>query len=466
MAKNFDTLCNNILTAIGGRENIADCYHCFTRLRLTVADPSKVDKEALEKSGIMKLIVSGNQYQCVIGTDVQDVYPQFCKIANIEEKAVVAENLDTKTEKKALSFKTVFDAVIDAVSGCIQPLLPGIICAGMIKMIVSVFGPAILGVIPEGSDLLTVLTMAGDAPFYFLPVMLGYTGARKFGLNPVTGMILGGLLLHPTYTALVEAGQAFKVYGIPASLVSYASSVVPMILITWVASFVEKFLNKYIPNIVKMMTVMPLTVLIMLPLVYCVLAPLGNNLGTALASFILAIPNYLGGFGIGIIGAIYIVLVMTGMHLPVIMAIAVTYFTVGHEDVVLASSGPATMACAGVALGVWLRSKKADNKQLGFSCFTSNILGGVSEPICYGILLPYKKSWLYQAIGAFVGAAIVGFTKTGVYTITSGAGFVAWMGYAGGSASNLLWGCVGLAASFIIPFILIMVLGYGEEKAQ
>ncbi|MBO7676413.1 MAG: PTS transporter subunit EIIC [Erysipelotrichaceae bacterium] len=462
--KNYESMCEKILSAVGGTENITDCYHCFTRLRIAVADPSKVDKEALEKSGIMKLVVSGNQYQCVIGTDVQDVYPQFCKLAGLKEKPAVEENVETVKTKKKLTLKTVFDTIIDAVSGCIQPLITGIICGGMIKMVVSILGPSILGIVPEGSDLLNILTMAGDAPFYFLPVMIGYTGAKKFGLNPVTGMILGALLFHPTYTGMVAAGQAFKVYGIPASLVDYSSSVVPMILVTWIASYIEKFLNKYIPNMVKMMAVMPLTVLIMLPLEFCVLAPLGNNLGTALSSIILAIPNYLGGLGIGFIGAIYIILVMTGMHLPVIMAVAPTYFALGHEDVVLASGVPATMACCGLALAFFLRSKKNENRQLGFSCFTSNLFGGVSEPICYGILLPYKKAWLWQAIGAFAGAAIIGFTKTGFYTITSGASFISWMSFVGGSKMNMVWGIIALVVSFLVPFVLTLILGYGEEK--
>ena len=357
----YEQMVNDILNAMGGVDNIQDAYHCFTRLRITPKDTTKVDLEALKSiKGIMKVVVANTQYQCVIGTEVNDVYKDFCEITGLEAKAAVdekAEAAGAPKEKKKLTPKSIFDAIIDAISGCIQPLLPGIICAGMIKMIVSIFGPAILGIIPEGSNLLTILTMAGDAPFYFLPVMIGYTGAKKFGLNPVTGLILGALLLHPTFTEIVAAGEPFTVYGIPATLVSYSSSVVPMILVTWVASYIEKFLKKYIPNMIKMMTVMPLTVLIMLPLEFCVLAPLGNNIGVALSSVILAIPNVLGPVGIAVIAALYMILVMTGMHLPVIMAIAVTYFTVGHEDVVLLSGGLGCMAVLGMCLGFFLRAK-------------------------------------------------------------------------------------------------------------
>ena len=465
-------MCNEIIEGLGGADNIADAYHCFTRLRVTPKDVSKVDAEALKKiNGIMKLIIANTQYQLVIGTEVNDVYKDFCDILGLEQKEAVDDVPDTKAsdapkEKQKLTPKRIFDVVIDAISGCIQPLLPGIICAGMIKMIVSVFGPSILGIIPEGSDLLTILTMAGDAPFYFLPVMIGYTGAKKFGLNPVTGLILGALLLHPTFTGIVAAGEPFKVYGLNAGLVDYGSSVVPMILVTWIASYIEKFLNRYIPNMVKMMAVMPLTVLIMLPLEFCVLAPLGNNIGTALSGVILAIPNILGPIGIGVISALYIILVMTGMHLPVIMAIAVTYFTVGHEEVVLVSGGMATMAVLGMCVGFFLRAKQQSNKTLGMSCLTGNLFGGVSEPAIYGIMLEYKRTWLYQMIGAFAAGIFAGLMKVGVYTITSGANFISWMAFAGGDSKNLICGCIALAIAFIVPFVLTLVLGFGEDTVE
>lgn len=461
----YEAMCNAILHAIGGSENIKDAIHCMTRLRISVKNTEKVNLEELKAiKGIMKVIVTNTQYQCVIGTEVNDVYPEFCKAANISEKAQAEEKTDVSKEKKALTPKGIFDAVIDAISGCVQPLLSGIICAGMLKLLVAVLGPSMLNLVKDGSDLLMVLTMASDVPFYFLPLMIGYTGAKKFGMNPVTGMILAALLMHPTYTGLVAAGQSFKVYGLTASLVDYSSSVVPMILVTWIGSYVEKFFKKIMPNMIKVMTVMPLTVLVMLPLEYCILAPLGNNAGQAIAGFIIAMPEYLGGIGIGLVGAIYIILVMTGMHLPLIMAISVTFFSMGHEDVVLATSIPACMACSSVCLGVWLKAKLAENKELGLSCFTSSILGGVNEPAIYGILLKYKKTFLFQIIGAFAASAIIGFTRTGYYTLTGGVGFLGFLAYSGASQANFIWGCIATAVALVVPVTLVLVFGFGEEK--
>ena len=464
----YQQLCEEIMANVGGKENIKDVYHCFTRLRINVIDTSKVNVDALKAiKGVMGVVPANQQIQCVIGTTVSDVYKDFCELGNFEVKAAVDEKpaeaaADIKEQKK-LTVKGVFDSVVEAISSCIQPLLPGIICAGMIKMLVSIFGPSVTGILPEGSDLLTLLTFAGDTPFYFLPVMVGYTGAKKFGLSPVTGMILGALLLHPTWTAMVAEGTPFKVFGINASLVSYSSSVVPMILVTFVASYIEKFFNKHVPAMLRMMAVMPLTVLVMLPLEFCLLAPLGNNIGQLLSGFILAIPNVLGPVGIGVIAAIYMFLVMTGMHLPVIMAIAVTYFTNGHEDVVLLAGALSTMSVAGMCLAAFIRAKKPEMKELGLSCFTANFLGGVSEPAIYGLMLPNKKLWGYTMAGAFVGGIVAGLMKVGVYTITSGANIINWMAFAGGSTNNLVFGIVAWLIAFVIPFVLTLVLGIDEK---
>ena len=464
----YEEMCREILKGVGGSDNIRNCYHCFTRLRVEVKDLSKVDIPALEEiSGIMKVVTANTQIQCVIGQKVADVYEDFLKIADIQGGGEVnAEAEDTNRPKEKLTPKKIFDIIIDAISGCIQPLLPGIICAGMLKMIVSVFGPSMLGLMQDGSELLTLLTFVSDAPFYFLPIMLGYTGGKKFGLNPVTGMILGGLLLHPTFTAIVEAGTPFHIFGIPVTLASYASSVVPAILVTWIASYIEKFFKKVVPNMLKMMAVMPLTVLVMLPLEFCLLAPLGTIIGTALSSFILAIPQYLGPIGIGLIAGIYLYLVMTGMHLPVIMAIAVTYFSVGHEDVVLVASGMNMLAIAGLSLGVFIKAKTQENKELGLSCFTSSVLGGVCEPALYGICLNYKKTLIYNFVGAFVGGAIAGLFHAGVYTITSGAAILNWMAFMGGDSKNAVAGIVGLVAAFVVALVLTLVFGFGEEAAN
>lgn len=209
-----------------------------------------------------------------------------------------------------------------------------------------------------------------------------------------------------------------------------------------------------------------MTVLVMLPLEFCLLAPLGTIIGTALSAVILAIPRFLGPIGVGLISALYLYLVMTGMHLPVIMAISVTYFSVGHEDVVLVASAMNMMAIAGLSLGFFFRAKRRENKELGLSCFTSSVLGGVCEPALYGITLNYKKTLVYNFVGSFLGGAIAGLFSAGVYTITSGAALLNWMAFMGADMKNVIAGTAGLVVSFAVAFILTMVFGIGREDGS
>ena len=459
-----------IIEAIGGRENLANAFHCMTRLRLEVKDPAKVDVDALGKvNKVLKVVQVGQQFQCVFGPQVSDVYKDFCEVAGLEQQAMVDDEPDgAPVEKKPrdLSPKGVLDTVIDYISGCIQPLLVGIIAAGMIKMVASLLGDGMLGLIPADSNIMTALTFAGDAPFYFLPVMVGYTAAKKFNMSPVLGMILGGILVHPTVEAIVAAGEPFDVFGLPMTLVDYSSSVVPMILTCWVASYVERFLNKHIPAMFRMMAVMPLTILIMLPVMLCGLAPLGNIIGQGLAGVFNGIQQLLGPIGVALISGVWMVLIMTGMHLPVFMSVAVTYFSQGHEDVILVAGTIATVAVTGVVLGYFLTSKKQENKELGLSCFTASLLGGVAEPALFGIMLPNPRIFVYEAIGAAVGSGIASLLGAGVYTIGGGGTIMGWLGFMGADTANLVSGTIGYVTAFLVPLILTLVLGFDEDATK
>ena len=460
----------DIIAAVGGRENIKNAFHCMTRLRVEVKDTSKVDMAALEKvNKVLKVVQVGQQFQCVFGPQVSDVYADFCQVAGLEQQAAVDEDdAPAAGEKKPLDLspKGILNTVVEYISGCIQPLLVGIIAAGIIKMIAALLGETMLNVVPADSNLMTILTLAGDAPFYFLPVMLGYTGAKKFGFSPVTGMILGGILVHPTLQGIVTAGEPFDVYGIPMTLVDYASSVVPMILTCWVASYVERFFNKVIPAMFRMMLVLPLTILVMLPVMLCGLAPLGNIIGQGLATVFATIQNVFGPIGVGIIGGVWMLLVMTGMHLPVFMSVAVTYFGQGHEDCILVAGTIATVAVTGTALGFFLKSKEKANKELGLSCLTASLLGGVAEPTIFGIMLPYGRLFLYEGIGAAVGSAIAAFMGSGVYTLASGGTAFTWLAFMGADTANLIGGVVGYVTAFIIPLVLTLVVGFDENASK
>lgn len=461
----FEEMCRAILSAVGGSENITSAYNCMTRLRLVLKDQSKCDEEALKNiKGVLGVNVVSGQTQCIIGPNAGSVCAEFCEIAGIQRGMEVQENLDAdKTEeKKKLTPKSILNAVIAAVSGCIQPLLPIIICGGMLKLICSLIGPTIFGLVSTDSNVYRILEMAGDAPFYFLPIMIGYTGAKYFNTNIPLGMLMGALLLHPTLTGIVAAGEPFTVFGIPMTLADYSSSVVPMILCMWIMSYIEKFFRKIIPDMVKMMLVNLCTILVMLPLGLCVLAPLGTIVGNFLGSILIGIPQVLGPIGVMIVCTLYPLLIVAGMHLPVIMACAPTYFALGHEECILVADSLNHFSVMGVCLAFALKAKKKENKSLGMSSFIAITLGGVVEPGLFGIELPHRKLLITQLLATGVGGLVAGIFGVGVYTLTS-SNIMNLLAFVGGSSHNAIFGIIACVVAFAAALVGGFIVGFTED---
>lgn len=460
----YTKMCQEILAQIGGKENIKDCFHCLTRLRITPHDLSKVNVDGLKKiDGLLTVQVVGTQVQCVVGQQVGEVYKEFCQMADFTQGQSAPAAQAPAPEKKKLTPQSILNAVIDAISSCVQPLLPIIICGGMVKLVAALIGPQLLNLAPEGSDLYTLIQFVGDAAFYFLPVFVGYTGAKKFGCSMATGMIMGAVLIHPTLLGLVNEGASFTVYGIPMTLVNYSSTIVPMILITWVMSYIEKFFDRIMPNMLKMMFVPMLTLFVMLPIALCILGPLGNIIGTAISGFLLWLADALGPFGIALVSALWILLTMAGMHLPIILLAITNLFTVGYENVVLVAGGMTTFAVLGMCLGFLLKAKTSENKSLGLSCFTSQLLGGVCEPALYGIGLRFRRPMIAQILGAAIGGLVAGFLHVAIYNLGN-TNILFLITFISEKPSTFVFGCVSCLVSFLAAMILTFVLGFDESK--
>lgn len=392
----YEQLCKDILSLVGGRGNITSCYNCMTRLRLVLADLEKADLDALKKlQGVLGVNVVGQQVQCTVGQKAGSLCKEFCAFAEISQDASkapeqTAEPAGTEA-KKEFFLKAIPNKILDVMSNCIQPLLPIIICASMFKLMCTLLGPTLLGLITEESNLYSLFTFVGDVPFYFLPILVGYTSAKYFGISIPLGMVMGGVLLHPTFTGIVAAGEAFTVYGIPMQLVDYASSIVPVLLCVWIMSYVDKFFQKVLPDMLKFMLAHFLTLAVMLPIGLCVLAPAGNIVATDIAGAFVQIPEYLGPVGVGIVCLVWPLLVAVGMHMPVAMLALTTFLTVGHEDVCFVADNLQHYVAMGVALAFAVRAVQKNDRTLGVSSFISMFLGGVIEPTIFGIAFPYKR---------------------------------------------------------------------------
>lgn len=461
MAADFSKLAREILDKVGGEKNVAQVTHCMTRLRFNLKDESKAAPEDEVKAvkGVLGVVRSGGQYQVIIGQTVNKVYDEVMKIGGFSS----GTDTNLVKEKEKLTPKKVGMNILNYLSGSLTPLIPVIIAAAMVKTLLAVLGPSMLGVVQEGDNLYTLLTFVGDAGFYFLPILIGYTASIKMGLNPAMGMFMGAILVHPTMIQMATEGvTGFTVYGIPMSVQNYSSSVIPIILSVWIMSYIYKFLNDKLPAALRTIFAPTITIFVMLPVSLCLLAPLGSIIGQYISAGLLSFGSVGGFIAVAVIAAIWEYLVMSGMHIVMVVTMMTMIMQNGSESLVSPAASCATMAAVGMALGAALRMKDKEEKAMGIGFFVSGILGGVTEPALYGVGFKYKKPLIGMMIGGAVGGLYAGITHVAVYGMGA-TNFLMIMTYAGGGSANLINGTISLVLSLVVGAAATYVLGLGEK---
>lgn len=468
MAKNnkFDELASAVLNAVGGKDNVISVTHCITRLRFNLKDNSIPKDEEVENiEGVIGVMRTAGQFQVIIGQTVDKAYAALCEVGGFKPDAI-SDEVEQKEEK--LTVKSVFSKFLNVLSGCLTPLIPMLIAGSLFKTIVAICGPDMLNVLSAESDLYVLFTFVGDAAFYFFPIVIGYTASKQFGVNPILGLFLGGILVHPTLTALVNVGEAFTVYGIPCSLQAYSATIFPIILSVWVMSYVEKFFNKVIPAALKIVFAPFLTIVVMLPIALCVLGPLGAFIGQYICEGILSLGDFGGIFtilAIALIGGLWEFLVISGMHWLLISTLIMVVSTNGSESLVGAAVVAASFSVGGMCLGAALRQKKAEERSLSLTYVIAQVIGGVTEPGLYGIGFGYKRPFIGMVAGGFAGALYGGIVGLTAYNLVPVASFLALLSYSGASTMNFVNGCISAAIAFIVSAVVTYVLGI-ENKGK
>lgn len=464
MADNRE-LANSILESVGGTANVNFVTHCMTRLRFVLKDFSLADTEKIKSiKGVVGCLESGGQLQIIIGTTVDKVYAEVCEVGGFGKEEEKNSMTEQPAVKEKLTLKTAVDNVLNTLSGCLTPILPVIIGAGLIRMLPALFGPNLLGIWTENSDMYRLLNIVGDAAFYYLPIFIAITASKRFECSTMISILLSCVLLHPDLIKIVDAGKAFHVFGIPMKLTTYSNTIVPTLLVTFVFAYVERFLKKIIPDVLRSVGLPLLSLLIMIPLELCILGPVGAVIGDWIGNSVTFIRSAFGPFGVAVLSATYLLLVATGMHLT-LSAVAITIYTsMGHENMVFVALPIAMSICMGLCLGVFIRGKDADTKGLGMSCLLAQALGGVSEPAIYGILLRYKRTMLYTIISGFVGGLYAGITNVAFYTFTS-TNILLPICFTNGPAGNFINGCISVLIGFVMTLVLTLVFGI-EGKTQ
>ena len=459
MAKYTD-LCNQILERVGGKDNLSGAVHCMTRLRLNVKDRSRVDVDAVkEVKGVLGAQFSGEQFQVIIGQHVSEVYSEFCGIVGLGQTAAVEENLD----KESFDIKRVPAKMLDYISGSIAPMLPIMMGSGFFKLFYSILGPDLLKVMPVETPLMQTLYIVGNAGFYFFPIFVAYGAAKKLNTSMAMSLLLSALLVDPNIINIVSAGEPFNIYGVfPMQLNSYSQSVLPTLLTVWILSYVFRFFDKHMPRAIKIIGVPFCTLIVMVPLMFCALAPVGNWIGTFLSMIFSGLYKVAGPLSIALIAAFWQFLVASGMHVAVVQIAILNITTLGYDPIVLAGSNLSQYALMGLIIAYFIRAK-GEEKQMASANAITLIVGGISEPTLFGVLLRNKKAMICQIMGGFIGGLVGGILKIAVYTLGS-SNFLTVLMYAGGPGANFINACIAAVTSVVATLTIGLIIGFDDNS--
>ena len=358
--------------------------------------------------------------------------------------------------------------LLDVLASCLMPLIPMLIAASLFKTIAAIIGPDMLGLVNAESDLYVLFTFVGDAGFYFFPIMIGYTASKRFGCNPILGMFLGAIMLHPTFVALAQGEEAFTVYGIPCHVQTYSSSIIPIMLSVFVFSYIERFFNKHIPEALSAVFAPTLAVAVMLPIMLCVLGPIGSIVGEYISTGLITLGD-MGGImtilAMMLIAALWEYIVMAGMHWLFITTIFMIIAEKGVESVVAPSVLLAAFTVGGMCLGATMRLHGKEQKALGISYLIAQMVGGVTEPGLYGIGVRYKRPFIGMMAGGLAAGLFAAIVGLKVYNFLPVASFLALLSFIGPDMMNMVFAIIGAVLAFVVSAAVTYLLGVDESLA-
>ena len=444
----YKSLAEMILQNVGGSGNVSGLTHCATRLRFNLKDESKANTDVLKKTkGVMGVVSSGGQYQIIIGSDVASVYRPLSEMCEIKDSK------NDKGEKKPW-----YATAIDTLSGIFTPILPALTASGMLKAVLSLL--VAFKLVDSGSQSYQVINFMADATFYFLPILLANSAAKKFKCNPYLAMMLGGMLLHPNFVNMVaaskESGEAIRLFMIPIYNAGYSSSVIPIILSVWFMSVVEPVADRISPKAIKFFSKPLITALLTGVVTLSVLGPAGYIISNYLADFLRSMEAY-GWLVSMVLGALFPLLVMTGTHYAIVPVGINNRMTMGYDSLVYPNNLASNIAQGAATLAVAFKSKVEETKQLAYSAGITAVCG-ITEPALFGINVP-KRTPLYSAMaGGAAGGLFVGLMHVKNYSGGS-PGLLTLPSYIGGdSLKDLYFAVIGSAIAFAVAFVISYVL--------
>lgn len=447
---NYKQVAQNVLKYVGGKENISHFEHCSTRLRFSLIDNKKADIDKLGKVEGVMAVKTGAQCQVVIGNDVVEVYEEVVKLIGTPE---VQNNGVMPKEKRKVSA-----VVLDFIVGVFQPLVPAIAGGGVLKSILLLL--SVLGVMNADSQSYKILNLIGDAPLYFLPIMVAFTTATKLKVNALVAMSAVAALILPNMTAMLAEGA--ELFGFSLQNIAYAYQVFPAILTVLLYAQLEKFFTKVSPKSLRIFMVPMLSLVVVVPVTLLLLGPAGYNFGQGFASVILFLYDKLGWVATALLAAALPFMVATGMHKAMLPYAITTYSQIGKEILYLPASLAHNIAEGGACFGVAIRTKDKTLRATAISAGISAIFG-ITEPALYGVTLQNKKVLASVVLGSLVGGAFVGIVALEAFAIVGPGLASISMFIAPDSSSNLRNAIIGLLLSFGVAFLSALILGKDQD---
>lgn len=397
-----------ILAAVGGEQNVVTVTHCMTRLRFVLKDDKiAIEAEIKKIPGVIGVAKKGGQCQIICGNDVANYYKELIKLGHFEG-----------SNQSPLEKVKPHEAVLDYISGSMSSLLAALAAGGMIQVLLIVL--PMLGVMSAGSKTFTFLSIFGDASFYFMPILLAASAAKKLGVTPMLAMTVAGIMLHPDFVNMVNSGEALSVFGLPVVATSYSSTVIPILLTVWVMKYLEMIADKFIPVVIKSILKPMLVVIVAGIIVLVAVGPLGAIIGDWLAIGITWMHGQAGWLTMGVFAALMPLIIMTGMHWAFI-PLAVNASVATPDLLLLPAMFASNMAQGSASLAVALKSKNSNTKQLAISASISALAAGITEPALYGITLKFKKPLIAAMISSAVAGIYLGITNVASFALVTPA---------------------------------------------
>lgn len=436
MAEKNRQIAEAVVKAVGGTANITSVTHCMTRLRFVLKDKSIPNKKEVEKiPGVMGVNIAGGQYQVIIGNSVGNVYKEVVAATGISDTAVGGDAAEHIEKVNPIV------AALDFIAGCMTPLFTAIIAGGLVKVLLVIFGPTLLNVMQTTSDIYILMSALGDAPFYFLPVLVAFTASRKLNCNSYLSVMIASVLIYPDVITLLAGDSATHLFGvIPVVHGSYSSSIIPAMLSTLLLKYVEKLVDRITPEWSKSFLKPLLIVIIVTPITLCAIAPLGLIIGNGLQSVINGIYGFAPWLAMMLFAGFMPFIVMTGMHWAFVPA--------------------------GATFGAAFKTKDKEMKKMAFPAAVSALLAGVTEPAMYGVTLKLKKPMVAACISGGIGGLIVGIlqVKSYAFVTPSMTSLVQFISPDGGK--NFLYAVIIFAVTLVLSFVLSFILTKGEAEEE